>query len=74
MIPQEAAETPETLECATCGGTAQRAVWGATEAACYRCTGCHAGGHVASTEDGTIVRQGGVFQPLANAATREVWQ
>ncbi|APW99373.1 hypothetical protein CHINAEXTREME_17050 [Halobiforma lacisalsi AJ5] len=62
---------PETVTCATCGGTARRATWGPTEATCYRCTGCHAGGHI-TYDDGEEIRHGGVFQPLRNYATRRV--
>jgi hypothetical protein len=57
---------PETVDCATCGATARRITWGATACTCYRCTECHAGGHIAP--DST--RQGGVFQELNNLPTR----
>lgn len=62
--------TPEAIECATCGGTALRVSWGSTMAACYRCQNCHAGGHVARSDSGTVVRQGGVFSRLSNYQTR----
>ncbi len=61
---------PETVECATCGAVAKLAAWGSTDVDCYRCTECHAGGHIAFSENGTEVRQGGVFKPLRNYATR----
>ena len=63
---------PETTPCATCGETAQRAAWGKTDAICYRCTECHAGGHIVHTDDGRELRRGGVFRRLSNYATRRV--
>ncbi|WIV67520.1 hypothetical protein [Natrialbaceae archaeon AArc-T1-2] len=64
-------DAPETVTCKTCGGTACRTTWGTTNAICYRCTECHAGGHIAY-DDGSEVRQGGVFRSLQNYATRRV--
>jgi hypothetical protein len=61
-------QKPDVVECATCGAVAQRVTWGATACTCYRCTECHAGGHIAP--DG--VRQGGVFEELRNVPTREL--
>ncbi|WP_227132300.1 hypothetical protein [Halorubellus salinus] len=58
--------TPETVDCTTCGATARRITWGATACTCYRCTECHAGGHIAPDD----TRQGGVFQELDNLHTR----
>ncbi|MFA9415155.1 hypothetical protein [Natrinema sp. HArc-T2] len=63
---------PETVSCATCGETARRTAWGKADAACYRCTECHAGGHIVHTEDGRELRRGGVFRRLSNFATRRV--
>lgn len=51
---------PDTVECATCGGTAEKTAWGATPATCYRCQDCPAGGHIAP--DGTKI--GPVFSPI----------
>ncbi len=62
---------PETVSCATCGSTARRATWGSTDTICYRCTECHAGGHIAYA-DSEELRRGGVFEPLQNYATRRI--
>ncbi|QCS44672.1 hypothetical protein FEJ81_20420 (plasmid) [Natrinema versiforme] len=43
--------------------------WGPTDTTYYRCTECHAGGHIAD-DRGNEVRQGGICPPLRNYATR----
>ncbi|QCW03042.1 hypothetical protein FGF80_07225 [Natrinema pallidum] len=63
---------PETVTCRTCGEPARRVAWGSTDTPCYRCTECHAGGHIVHTEDGRELRRGGVFCRLSNYATRRV--
>ncbi|QCC57854.1 hypothetical protein NP511_04770 [Natrinema thermotolerans] len=63
---------PETVSCTTCGATARRITWGSTDTTCYRCTECHAGGHIVYTDGGRELRRGGVFRRLSNYATRRV--
>ena len=65
-------DEPKTVTCSTCEGTARRITWGTTDATCYRCTECHAGGHIVYTDDGRELRRGGVFRRLSNFATRRV--
>lgn len=60
---------PDETTCATCGGVARRCSWAGSLVAHYRCTKCHAGGHVA-TDGHQEVRQGGVFEQLDNFASR----
>ncbi|SEQ57074.1 hypothetical protein [Natrinema salaciae] len=42
-----------------------------TDTTCYRCTECHAGGHIVYTDAGRELRRGGVFRQLRNYATRK---
>ncbi|WP_229504716.1 hypothetical protein [Natrinema versiforme] len=65
-------DDPETVTCKTCGATARRTTWGSTDTTCYRCSECHAGGHIVYTDDGRELRRGGVFCQLQNYATRRV--
>jgi hypothetical protein len=58
---------PETVTCATCGGTAERITAPSAKIAGYRCTNCHAGGHIVGKH-----HAGGVFERLPNLATRRL--